>query len=164
MAGLCDDCLPLSYYYEKLNLDRIEIKENRNTIASIIAGSFFSIAWWLIIDVLIRYPSNDEFHKALLTVGIVGSLALIFVNSISNSRFRGDYYRDGCVGLVAARVILFLSFLFVFGSLIAGSWILIALYIIPNAKNVYPGVALFLQSLFIFISTLILKFGRTDDD
>jgi hypothetical protein len=39
MAGLFDDCLPLSYYYEKLNLDRLEIKENRNTIASIAAGS-----------------------------------------------------------------------------------------------------------------------------
>ncbi len=39
MAGLFDDCLPLSYYYQKLNLDRLEIKENRNTIASITAGS-----------------------------------------------------------------------------------------------------------------------------
>jgi hypothetical protein len=39
MAGLFDDCLPLSYYYQKLNLDRLEIKENRNTIASIVAGS-----------------------------------------------------------------------------------------------------------------------------
>lgn len=99
MAGLCDDCLPLSYYYERLNLDRLEIKENRNTIASIAAGALvsrvsthisvhfvtnilpilvqFSVAWWLIIDVLIRYPSNTDFHKALLTIGIVGSLAMI---------------------------------------------------------------------------------------
>lgn len=54
---------------------------------------------------------------------------------------------------------------------------------IPNAKHVYPGVALFIQSLLIFaryvisyifdmnnnlsifiFSTLILKFGRTEDD
>jgi hypothetical protein len=42
MTGSWDDCLPLSYYYEKLNLDRFEIKENRNTIASIVAGSLFS--------------------------------------------------------------------------------------------------------------------------
>lgn len=74
----------------------------------------------------------------------------VSVNSISNSRFRGDYYRDGCVGSVLARVILFLSFLFVFGSVIAGAWIMIALYIIPNATSVYPGVAVFLQSVFIF--------------
>ena len=39
MAGLFDDCLPLSYYYEKLNLDRFELKENRNTVASIVSGS-----------------------------------------------------------------------------------------------------------------------------
>ncbi|CAF2338333.1 unnamed protein product [Rotaria sp. Silwood2] len=164
MAGLFDDCLPLSYYYEKLNLDRFDVKENRNTIASIIAGSLFSAGWWLIIDVAVRYPSNDQFHKALLTIGIVASLALIFVNSISNSRFRGDYYRDGCVGLVLARVILFLSFLFVFGSVIAGAWIMIALYLIPNAEHVYPGVALFLQSLLIFASTLVLKFGRSEEE
>lgn len=43
MAGLFDDCLPLSYYYEKLNLDKIEIKENRNTIASIVSGTLVSI-------------------------------------------------------------------------------------------------------------------------
>jgi hypothetical protein len=49
-----------------------------------------------------------------------------------------------------ARVILFLSFLFVFGGLIAGSWIMIATYIIPEKKPLYPGVALFLQSLLIF--------------
>ncbi|UJR33416.1 hypothetical protein I4U23_020860 [Adineta vaga] len=164
MAGLFDDCLPLSYYYEKLNLDRFEVKENRNTIASIAAGSLFAIGWWLIIDVCIRYPTNDEFHKALLTIGIIASLALLFVNSISNSRFRGDYYRDGCVGAVFARAILFLAFLFVFGSVIAGAWIMIALYMIPNAKDIYPGVALFIQTLLIFSSTLILKFGRTEDE
>jgi hypothetical protein len=49
-----------------------------------------------------------------------------------------------------SRVILFLSFLFVFGSVIAGAWIMIALYIIPNAEHIYPGVAVFLQSLLIF--------------
>ncbi|CAF0896066.1 unnamed protein product, partial [Adineta steineri] len=143
---------------------RFEIKQNRNTIASIVAGSLFTIGWWLIIDVCIRYPSNDQFHKALLTIGIIASLALIFVNSISNSRFHGDYYRDGCIGLTLARVILFLSFLFVFGSVIAGAWLMIALYMIPNAKDIYPGVALFIQTLLIFASTLILKFGRTEDD
>ncbi|CAF1199387.1 unnamed protein product [Adineta ricciae] len=164
MAGLFDDCLPLSYYYEKLNLDRFEVKENRNTIASIAAGSLFATGWWLIIDVCVRYPTNDEFHKALLTIGIVASLALIFVNSISNSRFRGDFYRDGCGGVVLARAVLFLSFLLVFGSVIAGAWIMIALYMIPNAKDIYPGVALFIQTLLIFSSTLILKFGRTEDD
>jgi hypothetical protein len=83
-------------------------------------------------------------------------MILVFsVNSISNSRFRGDVYRDGCVGSMLARVILFLSFLFVFGSVIAGAWIMIALYMIPNAKHTYPGVALFIQSLLIFARYVI---------
>ena len=51
MAGLCDDCLPLSYYYEKLNLDRFEIKENRNTIASIAAGSLVNETMFLFFDI-----------------------------------------------------------------------------------------------------------------
>ena len=72
------------------------------------------------------------------------------VNSISNSRFHGDLYYDGRVGSLLARIILFLSFLFVFGSVIAGTWIMIALYIIPDAEHKYPGVAIFLQSLLIF--------------
>jgi hypothetical protein len=64
MAGLFDECLPLSYYYEKLNLERFEIKENRNTIASIAAGSLvgvrlsfhrfylvlFLVCYWLVVS------------------------------------------------------------------------------------------------------------------
>jgi len=166
MAGLFDDCncTPLSYYYDKLNIDKFELKEKRNTIASIVAGILFTVGWWIIIDCAIVYPSNQQFHKAFLTIGIFGSLSLIFVNSISNARFRGDVYGSGgCIGAMTSRIILFLSFLFVFGSLISGAWVMIAQYLIPNKSPIYPGVALFLQTLFIFTSTLIFKFGRSEE-
>jgi hypothetical protein len=55
MAGLFDDCLPLSYYYEKLNLDRFEIRENRNTIASITAGSLVSDRFCFSCSILFKF-------------------------------------------------------------------------------------------------------------
>jgi hypothetical protein len=32
-----------------------------------------------------------------------------------------------------------------------------------NPTTIYPGVAFFLQNLFIFLSSLVYKFGRTED-
>lgn len=67
MAGLCDDCLPLSYYYEKLNLDRLDLKQNRNTFASIAAGSLVCIKFYLFESNLMNKYS--DFFSLLLVGG-----------------------------------------------------------------------------------------------
>lgn len=52
---------------------------------------------------------------------------------------------------VGARIILFIAFLLAFGSLIGGAWVFFGYYI-PYKKNVlYPGIAIFIQNLAIFI-------------
>lgn len=85
--------------------------------------------------------------------------------------------------IVGARVILFLSFLMAFGAVIGGAWILFAVYVKDHSDKIYPGVAIFVQNLLIFLrsvlfqqsksnilirfshifSTLVLKFGRKED-
>ncbi|CAF0858753.1 unnamed protein product [Adineta ricciae] len=137
---------------------------NRNTIASIVAGVIFAIGWWIIIDSTCQHPTQAEFNKVYYIIGAVGTIALILVNSVSNAQVRGDAYGDSCVGQVGARIILFIAFLLAFGSLIGGAWVLFGYYIpYKSSDKIYPGIAIFCQNLAIFISTVILKFGRKED-
>ncbi|CAF1575566.1 unnamed protein product [Rotaria magnacalcarata] len=136
---------------------------NRNTIASILAGVIFAIGWWIIIDGTCQYPSHADFNKIYFIIGSIGTLALILVNSVSNSQVRGESYSDGCIGQVGARIILFIAFLLAFGSVIGGAWVLFGYYVPYKHDKIYPGIAIFSQNLAIFISTLILKFGRKED-
>ncbi|CAF0877021.1 unnamed protein product [Adineta steineri] len=143
----------------------VELRErfHRNTIASIVAGVFFAIGWWIIIDSTCQYPAQADFNKVYYIIGSVGTLALILVNAVSNSQVRGDSYGDSCMGQVGARIMLFISFLLAFGSLIGGAWVLFGYYVPYKSDKLYPGIAIFSQNLAIFISTLILKFGRKED-
>ncbi len=70
-----------------------------------------------------------------------------------------------CVCVAGARVWLLIGFVLGFGALIASLWILFQAYVVgPDLyPNPGPGVALFLQNFFIFIGSLIYKFGRTED-
>ena len=60
---------------------------------------------------------------------------------------------------------------FLFSALLGSAWILFGEYVFPtdeaksvfNPKSSYPGVAFFLQNLFIFSSSVIFKFGRNED-
>ncbi|KAL6083370.1 hypothetical protein STEG23_011776 [Scotinomys teguina] len=84
------------------------------------------------------------------------------INAVSNAQVRGDSYESGCLGRTGARVWLFIGFMLMFGSLIASMWILFGAYVTQNT-DVYPGLAVFFQNALIFFSTLIYKFGRTEE-
>lgn len=84
------------------------------------------------------------------------------INAVSNAQVRGDSYESGCLGRTGARVWLFIGFMLMFGSLIASMWILFGAYVTQNI-DVYPGLAVFFQNALIFFSTLIYKFGRTEE-
>ena len=99
------------------------------------------------------------------------SISLFMVNAVRNSLLRGDGYTDGCLGAVGARIWFFFGLMMGFGSLIGGCWILFGEYVYvsdnPNntfrPESTYPGVAFFLQNLFIFLASLLYKFGRVED-
>lgn len=83
---------------------------------------------------------------------------------VSNAAIRGDSYSDdGCLGVRGARGWLFLGLVLGFTALIASCWILFQSYVIPEAPHKWPGVGLFLQNLFIFISSLTFRFGRSEE-
>lgn len=93
---------------------------------------------------------------------------------------RGDIYEGGCMGSRGTRIWLFLGFVMGFASVIAAIWILFADFmkegkvfrISTSHSDLYfhlfsgerlAGVALFLQNALIFISSIIYKFGRSED-
>lgn len=91
---------------------------------------------------------------------------------------RGDIYEGGCLGSRGTRIWLFLGFVMGFASVIASIWILFADFM-KEGKMIMltfrsdfqcylsgermAGVALFLQNALIFISSIIYKFGRSED-
>jgi len=139
----------------------------RNIIASVAAGTIFSIGWWIVIDAAAIYPEQKEFNHAYHTCGVIATIALFMINAVSNEAVRGDGYTDGCLGSHGARVWLFVGFLLSFGSLIASAWVLFGPYVANNTEEpalpIRPGVSVFLQNLFIFFSAMIFKFGRTEE-
>ncbi|XP_076325670.1 transmembrane protein 50A-like [Tachypleus tridentatus] len=141
----------------------LELGEKRNAVASIGAGTMFFTGWWIILDVAAGYPRMEDFHHAYHVCGVLGTISLFMINAVSNGQVRGDSYTTGCMGQTGARAWLFLGFVLGFGSLIAASWILFGAYVIPMKEPQWPGVAVFLQNAFIFIGSLIFKFGRTED-
>lgn len=138
--------------------------DKRNAVASIIAGLLFFAGWWFIIDVAAAYPDNAQFNKAYHVCGVFGTISLFMINSVSNALVRGDGYSGGCFGPRGARAWLFLGFVMGFGAVIASCWILFAEYVTNKSQErSYPGVGLFLQNAFIFIGSLVFKFGRVED-
>jgi len=142
----------------------------RNLIASIAAGTIFSIGWWLVIDAAAVHPTQAEFNHAYHTCGVIATIALFMINAVSNEAVRGDGYTEGCLGPYGARIWLFVGFLLSFGSLIAAAWVLFGPYVADNTDPdpdkrlpVGPGVSIFLQNLFIFFGAMIFKFGRTEE-
>ena len=55
---------------------------------------------------------------------------------------------------IGARVLLFIAFLLAFGSVIGGAWVLFGYYIPHKKDKLYPGVAIFVQNLAIFIRSV----------
>jgi len=62
-----------------------------------------------------------------------------------------------------ARLWLLAGLVLGFGALIASMWILFGDFVVSEAPNQSRGVVLFLHNFLIFCSSLLYKFGRTED-
>jgi len=139
-----------------------ELGEKRNAIASVVSGVLFFVGWWIIIGVY----ATMKFNGWYIVVGVVGTVSMFMVNAISNGQLRGDAINEGAMGTKAARLWLLTAFVFGFGALIAALWILFGVFVIPGDTGndgMWPGLCLFFQNFFIFLSSLVYKFGRTED-
>ena len=97
-------------------------------------------------------------------MGIFGTVSFIIVNSISNSQLRDDGGFD-MGNPRAAKACLLVGFILGFTALTGSVWVLISEYAASTeAKSTYPGVALLIQNVLIFLASLTFKFGRIEEN
>lgn len=121
------------------------------------------IVFCFLTDISAHYPSQDEFKHTFYICGVLATIALIMINTVTNEQIEGGVYTEGCCGPQTARLWLFSGFILAFISMISSIWILFQYYVTANKEHKYPGVALFIQNILIFGSSLLLKYGRTDE-
>lgn len=110
------------------------------------------------------YPHRIEAITVIL--GILGTISLFMVNSVSQAQLNGDVgYSGGCMEARGARIWIFIGYVLGFAAIIAAIWVMVASFNSADGKESnWPGVSLLLQNVCIFVSSLVYKFGRSDQE
>ncbi|XP_069681161.1 transmembrane protein 50B-like [Periplaneta americana] len=142
-------------------------ERTRNSLIALTAGILFWSGWWIIFDVEAHHPSTPYLDKTHHFCGIFGTVSLIMVNSISTDMITTDNTSTSpCCGRLGARIWLFWGLFIGFSALIASIWIMIEHHRVEvdefqDPLPLWPAWGLFLQNMFIFASSMIMRFGRT---
>lgn len=124
----------------------------KNAMYAILSGILFFTGWWLMIDAIMVYP--EAVNSTYLICGIIGTVSMVMVNIIPST----ELYEGLSNGV---KIWLFIGFVLGFSSVIASCWIFFANYV-GKSDSVWSGIALLLQNIFIFGSSLFYKFGREE--
>jgi len=139
--------------------------KDKTTIASLVAGVLFGVGWWLLGDAA-GYAAMTEpkpVSGEYIIPGLLATLALILLNIWNWSDLTGGGLEPANAS--KAKVLLFVSVLLMLGALVGSLWILIQDYAqssIPDL-SIWPGVAIVLQTFFIILSGIVLRFGRAKE-
>uniref|UniRef100_A0A7E4V6B2 Transmembrane protein 50B n=1 Tax=Panagrellus redivivus TaxID=6233 RepID=A0A7E4V6B2_PANRE len=145
-------------------LNTIEWENHRNKFAAIGSGVLFFGSVWLMIDTSVAYSPTGHWSNVYFLLTLAGSIAFFMINAVSNHQVTGQAMDEGILGTKGARLWMMFAFFLAFSTLVASLWIMFANFVlvegdIPN----WPGLALFFHSFFIFISSLLYKFGRSEE-
>ena len=163
--------------------------EKRNSIMSFLAGGICAVAWWLVIigwideieyqgtrpanlidpkNVSAGYNQTKintvmQSCQYIWTMPSVAFLGLILLNTISNQKVKGDGFgMDG--ETMFARVWVFLGFLCLMVTMVAGIWVGIEGFIQSeelHANNL--GAMLIAEGITMVVAGFLFKFGRDED-
>lgn len=150
-------------------------------LLSIVSGLLFSIGWWVFIDAVQYHnkvtaatedPSIESDEQPIIfgfwMPGICTTLSFFMINSMDFGALNADEmtYHGGAGTALKARAFLIFSLLVALGCLTGATYVLVDTYADGNAvtkdkvvTSSYPGVAIFLQTFLIFISTWVMRLG-----
>jgi hypothetical protein len=137
----------------------------REIVMAYASGVLFAVAWWLWIDaVAYSVIKNDPVQTVFghWIPGIVSTVALLMINAVNWSDLYGLGFSSVDSELTRVRVWLFVSFVIAFGGIIAAVWIACANWFVNEQTpfTQWPGIALILQNVFIFISGILYRFAK----
>lgn len=141
------------------NVPRIKL----NCAIVIIGGTLFFSGWWIMIDLNAVNPDLLNEKRVYHVPGVFATLSMLIVNIVPLNILRNAYMTDDKWRVLVATLILFIGLVMTFGSLIGAAYILVHDYILDTDKNIWPGIAIFLQNFFIFGSNLLIKFGTRSE-
>jgi len=135
-------------------------EESRNkSIITIIGGIFFGVAWWIFIDAAgwADYVNDTNTvtpisaKNAFPTIGM--TISIVLLNAVDWTAVNE--------GQSAPRVIFGLSIAACMACFIGACFVLYE-YTNTDSGSVYPGAAVFVSSILIFLSGLIARAARRD--
>eukprot|EP01113_Clastostelium_recurvatum_P018570 TRINITY_DN2189_c0_g1_i1.p1 TRINITY_DN2189_c0_g1~~TRINITY_DN2189_c0_g1_i1.p1 ORF type:complete len:150 (-),score=21.85 TRINITY_DN2189_c0_g1_i1:100-549(-) len=128
-------------------------------------GICFALGWWLWIDACAFSATqlDAKIDFGYWIPGIVSSFALILINIVSPAALDTSASWDNSM-LARARGFLFFAFTIAFGGLIASVWLAIVHWFNDTSISNFPGIALILQSSFIFLAAVMVRFAKLPED
>lgn len=138
----------------------VNIISRRNLLSAAVSSILFFTAWWLVIGIAATSDKGTAPDFSYYICGILGTISLIMVNTVSNEMLNGNGYEGGICGSNGIKIWLFTGFVLGFASVIASVWLLIAEY---KGDLHIQGIGIVLQNFFILLASLLYKFGRNDE-
>ncbi|ORX47945.1 hypothetical protein BCR36DRAFT_355487 [Piromyces finnis] len=136
----------------------------RSKIASYASGLLFGAGWWLILDIIIYFnnigKSKDKDPNEAITFitflpGIIGTIGFFLVNFLPRNALNINEE----TGISAGKSLyIIIAFAVTFAGIISGFWVLFSKY--TGESYCKYGVFMVMQSLCIFLSTFVFRFGR----
>lgn len=145
----------------------------RLRVFSSVGGSMFALAWWLMVDAAVFVDVQDEPLKlgpVLWLPGVGSTLTFLIVVFMDWDALYADeltHFRAAETRM-SARAILALAVGLGVSSVLGAVYILVVVYAghrgvdgnLPD--SVYPGVAIFLQTLLLFVGAFVMRLGRLE--
>jgi len=144
--------------------ERIPLKR----VVGYLSGALFALGWWIFIDAVVFATTRDPPLPVAIQFedwvpGILSTLALIMVNLVDKAALNAtEYTHDGTRVAAKARFFAFLGVAIALGALGGAMAIMSLKYALPGYKGVetFVGIAIVLQSVFIFAGSMTMWFGR----
>ena len=151
--------------------------KRRNYLVAFLAGTLAGIAWWIIIDILVR-STEPLFPRLNLLPGIAITLMLILVHFIPDAAIHddggvGNMFSSSstlCESQQCARISIFVVFVIIFSAVVASVWIFIGGYGTTDrmerktARVQWFGIGNMVFTILLAVAALLSRFGRKETD
>ncbi|TMW66979.1 hypothetical protein Poli38472_012095 [Pythium oligandrum] len=132
---------------------------------SYLSGVLFAVGWWIFVDGVATAAHRDSaipFNFIKYLPGIGSTLAFFLLNTLDWEMLSADSmtYHGGDGVACRARTFVLFCVAMSLGGLIGSIFVLTHTYVAnPFDETTWPGVAVLLQNVMIFLATIVMRGG-----